>query len=153
MGVQPRFMCELARYQSMNNKNTATLILATAISLACVNQGAAQPFISQTSNLEPTQREQHMVTATNSAYYDAFNLPRENNWVLQKIEAGTMQRGCWLDQDTFYPIGTVQVFEGLSMECVEIGKSTRIFWPSRWVGFCQKTGIGYGRCMVERFNP
>jgi hypothetical protein len=137
----------------MQNKSTATLILAAAISLECTNQGVAQPFISQTSNLEPTQREQQMVMTTNRAYYDAFHLPRENNWVLQKIEAGTMARGCWLDQDTFHPIGTVQVFEGLTMECIEIGKSTRIFWPSRWVDFCQETGIGYGRCMVERFNP
>jgi hypothetical protein len=94
-----------------------------------------------------------MVKATNSAYYDAFNQPRESNWVLQKIDAGTMQRGCWLDPDTFFPVGAEHVIEGLTMECIEIGRSTRVFWPSRWIAFCHTTGLDYGRCMVERFNP
>lgn len=136
----------------MLNRTAATRALVAAICLQYMNHSAAQPFIGNTANLSPTEHEQHMVTTTNSAYYDAFNQPRENNWVLQQIDAGTLRRGCWLDQDTFYPVGSEQVFEALRMECIEIGKSTRVFWPSRWVDFCQTTGLDYGRCIVERFN-
>jgi hypothetical protein len=132
---------------------TFTLVLATAISLLCIPKSVAQPLRNTPPKLSPTEHELAMVTVTNSAYYDAFSQPRENNWVLQKLDEGIMQRGCWLDKYTVYPIGTKQVFEGLSMECIEIGKSTRIFWPSRWVTFCRTTGLGYGRCAVERFNP
>ena len=137
----------------MRNSRSTALVLAIALAVTFSIYGTAQPLMNPASKLSPTQHELRMVSAINSAYYEAFNLPRENNWVLQKIEAGTMQRGCWLDQDTFYAVGAEEIFDGLSMECVEIGQSTRIFWPSRWVAFCKKSGISLGRCMVERFNP
>ena len=136
----------------MFNGPATTLILAIAIFVQCVQQSAAQPLRNEPARLSPTQLEMEMVTATNSAYYDAFNQPRENNWVLQRVDEGSMRRGCWLDKDTFYAIGTNRVVDGLSMECIEVGKSTRIFWPSRWVDFCQETGLPYGRCVVDRFN-
>ena len=129
--------------------STVLVALAAAFSI----YSTAQPLMSTTSKLTPTEHEQKMVSSINSAYYDAFNLPREKNWVLQKIEAGTMQPGCWPDQDTFYAVGAEQIFDGLTMECVQIGKSTRVFWPSRWVAFCKKNQLSLGRCMVERFNP
>jgi hypothetical protein len=139
--------------QTMLKRTSTPLALTIAIFLQGSNHSVAQPFLNQVPNLSPTDHERQMVTKTNSAYYEAFNQTRENNWVLQKIDAGTLQRGCWLDQDTFYQVGAEQVFEGLTMMCIEIGKSTRVFWPSRWVAFCQTTGLDYGRCLVERFNP
>jgi hypothetical protein len=139
--------------QTMLKRPSTPLALAAALFLQGINHSAAQPFLNQAPNLSPTEHERQMVTKTNSAYYEAFNQTRENNWVLQKIDAGNLQRGCWLDQDTLHQVGAEQVFEGLTMKCIEIGKSTRIFWPSRWVAFCQTTGLDYGRCLVERFNP
>lgn len=129
------------------------LPLATAFFMLGVDHGVAQPFPNGAANITPTEHERLMVTKTNSAYYGAFNQTRENNWVLQKRAAGKLQRGCWLDEDTLYRVGQQQVFEGLPMKCIEIGKSTRIFWPLRWVTFCDSTGLDYGRCAVERFNP
>lgn len=136
----------------MLNLTTTRLLLAITIFLQCIQQSAAQPLRNELPRLSPTQQEMDMVTATNRAYYDAFTQPRESNWVLQRMDEGSLRRGCWPDKDTFYPIGTKQVFDGLSMECIEVGKSTRIFWPSRWVVFCQKAGLPYGRCVIDGFN-
>lgn len=116
-------------------------------------QPSAQPFLYDKGRLTPTSQEQALVTELNSAYYDAFNNPREDNWVLQKIENGTMRSGCWLDRDTFYPVRHREVISGTEMQCVQVGKSTRIFWPSRWVNFCDQIPVDYGRCVIAHFNP
>ena len=63
-----------------------------------------------------------------------------------------MRSGCWLDQDTFHSLHSRQTFDGIDTQCVQIGRSTRIFWPQRWVSFCERLQIDYGRCVIEHFT-
>ena len=128
-------------------------LLTLPLILLLATQSHAQPFIYHDGRLTPTAQEQALVTELNSAYYAAFTRPREENWVLQKIAEGSMRSGCWLDQETFYSLESREIFSGTEMQCVQIGKSTRIFWPSRWVRFCEQIHFDYGRCVIERFNP
>ena len=126
------------------------LTIFTAIALS--NAAHSQPLLAQPHRLTATDSEKKLVASINSAYYDAFKQTRENNWVLQRIEEGSLQRGCWVDKDTFYPLDAQHTFDTIDMQCIEVGKSTRVFWPTRWVRFCQQIRLGYGRCLVERFD-
>jgi hypothetical protein len=145
------------RMLSRKNNNPDSLkriirLLTIFTGIAISNAAYSQPLLAQPHRLLPTDSEKELVASINSAYYDAFKQSRENNWVLQRIEEGSLQRGCWVDKDTFYPLGAQHTFDTIDMQCIEVGKSTRVFWPTRWVRFCQQIRLGYGRCLVERFD-
>jgi hypothetical protein len=112
----------------------------------------AQPLLGSGRGLEPSAAELTGVESVNRAYSDAYNKPREDNWVLEKIATGTLGRGCWVNEHSFYPVGTHRIFDGLAMQCIEIGKSSRLFWPTRWAEYCRQIGLDYGNCMLTRIR-
>jgi hypothetical protein len=143
----------LLRKNSGKTDLTKTILLLIILaSITTGNVANSQPLLAQPHRLIPTDSEKEQVANINSAYYDAFKQPREKNWVLQRMEEGSMQRGCWIDQNTFYPLHTQHTFDTIDMQCIEVGKSTRVFWPTRWTAFCQQVNLDYGRCLVERFD-
>lgn len=128
------------------------IVFATILAVIFSATVSAQPPFAERAKLVPSEQEQAQVTAVNKAYYDSFSGPKDENWVMQKITSDTLGRGCWTDKETFYSVGEQKMFNGIAMQCVEIGRSTRVFWPQRWIEFCDGIEMDYGFCMMQSFE-
>lgn len=92
--------------------------------------------------------EMSALTAINKPYFDAFRGKAEDNWVYQLANNNQLQAHCYLSRDKSLAINEKTEFNGIPMTCVQIGMSTRVFWPTRWVEHCQSVNKSYSECMM-----
>ncbi len=101
------------------------------------------------STLKIKESETAAVTAINKPYFDAFKGQPEDNWVYQLANQNKLQAACYLAQDHPVTLGESTAFDGIPMTCIQIGMSTRVFWPTRWVDYCNGLGEPYSECMMN----
>ncbi|HHP0461243.1 hypothetical protein ACNO6G_10745 [Vibrio harveyi] len=92
--------------------------------------------------------EMSALTAINTPYFDAFKGASEDNWVYQLANDNQLQPHCYLSKDSSFATGEQTNYKGVPMTCIQIGMSTRIFWPTRWVNHCNTVGKSYSECMM-----
>lgn len=112
------------------------------------------PFSAAANSLmlEAKEAELAAVTSVNAAYYNAFKGNAEDNWVYQLRNEQLLEEKCYLSKKEPFEIGAKYQHKGLEMECIQVGLSTRIFWPTRWVYHCQQLGVNLGLCSVNNIN-
>ncbi|GEA52258.1 hypothetical protein VIN01S_30620 [Vibrio inusitatus NBRC 102082] len=119
-----------------------SFVIALLLPLFCFNATAAE------GPLQASPSEVSVVTEMNAPYYDAFNGPREDNWVYQLADKNELQPHCYISKDESMAVGKTTNYKGTEMTCIQVGTSSRIFWPTRWVEHCQSVGQPYGMCMM-----
>ena len=106
-------------------------------------------FTADAGQLLAQQQEVSAVTNANASYYSAFKQSNEDNWVYQLAQKNELKQHCYLSKDKSLPLGKQISYQGVEMTCIQIGKSSRIFWPTRWVEHCQSVGKPYNICMID----
>ncbi len=102
--------------------------------------------------IQAQPNEMSALTAINKPYFDAFKGANEDNWVYQLANSNQLQPHCYLSKDSSFATGEQTNYNGVSMTCIQIGKSTRIFWPTRWVDHCNTVGKSYNECMMTEIR-
>ncbi|GEM81208.1 hypothetical protein [Vibrio superstes] len=92
------------------------------------------------------------VKTINKPYFDAFKGSVEDNWVYQLSNNNQLQAHCYLSKNESFAIGEKTNYTNIQMECIQIGQSTRVFWPTRWVEHCQSVGKPYNQCIMEEIK-
>lgn len=128
---------------------SATLILLFANGVFAQNLNTpATP-----DKLVPTQQETKNVELANKAWADSWNQDDEHNWVKKRLENGTYLPVCYETPDKYVEIGKTTNFKGMSMTCMQIGRSSRVLWPTRWANFCSSKKESPSSCMFSIVKP
>ncbi|OIN25592.1 hypothetical protein AWH66_2015045 [Vibrio barjaei] len=127
----------------MNIYNTIVVALVTLWS--CLSSAVPD-------EQKATELEKKTTLEVNRGFFEAFNLPREKNWVYQLAESGQLQQRCYLNSQDSFEVGASLVFQNISMECIEINQTTRVFWPQRWVELCKHENSPYHDCILRHLN-
>lgn len=107
---------------------------------------------AKSDEFKATELEKQRTIEVNRAFFDAFNLPREENWVYQLADKGQLQPRCYLNGQESFEVGSNLNFKGTPMECIEINRTTRVFWPLRWVEVCKRENSPHHDCIIRHLN-
>lgn len=102
--------------------------------------------------LQANETEVAAVQAINAPYYDAFKGPTEENWVYQLANNNELKAHCYLSKTESIPVGETVNYQEIEMTCIQVGKSTRVFWPARWADHCQSIDKPYNVCMMSEIT-
>ncbi|UJF18062.1 hypothetical protein L0B53_13655 [Vibrio sp. SS-MA-C1-2] len=125
------------------------LVVSSTQVIAAPLQEGLQPEVPQ---IHATEAELTAVNQANSAYYNALSQQGDANWVMDLSRKGQLKQECYLSKTESVVLGKRHQVNNLDMTCVQLGTSTRIFWPTRWFKFCMETKTDLPTCMMQKIH-
>ncbi|GIU50711.1 MULTISPECIES: hypothetical protein [Shewanella] len=128
-------------------KPASVKLLLCIVSLLLANSAFADVRM-----LIATKAERSAVSSANSAYYDAFKNKADENWVYQLMDDNLLEPKCYVSKTESFAVGDRYEHKNIQLQCIQIGKSTRIFWPVRWVKHCEQVNPNFGMCAMDNIQ-